>query len=147
MKEYMRLTTACRQSDANRYLREGWEIIEMVKTNEKDEDRQFIYHLGLPAKALAKQLLKVIRTYEKHGFKTKLMETVAELNGEDVSNYRFQSGKARFNYEKTKTTRFIEEYEWFVNQEEVQVGVISKQDREKEERDKLIEQRLKEVGL
>lgn len=116
MKEYMGLIVTHYLDEVDTYLKDGWEIIETAKYEEGSETR-IDYHLGLPARAFADQLLEVIRTYEKHGLKEKLMEAVAESDGDDVSHYQIGKG----SYIQSKTAQFMTEYEWRVNQKIVEV--------------------------
>ncbi|WP_394557835.1 hypothetical protein [Priestia aryabhattai] len=120
MKDYVRIeNVSLNYVDA--YLKKGWEVIETLRYSETyGSDNRVEYHIGLPARVWANDLLAVIQQYEEKGFKEKLFEAVAEEHGQKVSDYN------QFGYRSSgdETAVFMEKYETAVQNKEV---IISKE--------------------
>lgn len=115
MTDYVRVEVVGSGDKVDKYLNEGWEIIETTKSAYPEGDTFLSYHIGLPAKVLLDNLLEIIHEYEKRGFKDKLFQAVAEENGEKIDDYE-TSG---FFNVSTASTDFMEGYEKVVNNKRV----------------------------
>jgi hypothetical protein len=116
MKEYIRVDL-CGSGQVDKYLNDGWEIIETAKQSYPDGETKVDYHIGLPAKVLVDKLLSVIKDYEEQGLKERLFEGVAIGFDENASDYETGMGHAT----PSKTARYMENYERIVNNQIVQV--------------------------
>lgn len=116
MSDYIKVK-AIDENQVDKYLNNGWEIIDTVKTSYDGNDARLDYHIGLPSRVVIDMLTGVIREYEKHGFKELLFEKVAEGFGENVSDY--EEGGGRPSYDKTPS--YIEDYELTVNNSNVSI--------------------------
>lgn len=116
MKEYLKVDVVG-SGQVDKYLKDGWEIIETVKQSYSDGETRVEYHIGLPAKVMVKKLTAIIRDYEKQDLKEKLFEGVAESFGENASDYETGFGQTT----NGKTARYIENYEKIVNDKIINV--------------------------
>lgn len=117
MKDYVRIENVSSKS-VDSYLQKGWEVIETLRYSEEYGNHNRVeYHIGLPARVWANQLLGVIKQYEEKGFKEKLFEAIAEENGEDLANYS-ESG---FMASQDATALYIGRYETVVKNKEVSI--------------------------
>ncbi len=116
MKEYIRVDL-CGSGQVDKYLQDGWEIIETAKQSYPDGETKVDYHIGLPAKVMVDKLLSVIKDYEAQGLKETLFEGIAEGFGENASDYETGMGHAT----PSKTARYMENYERIVNNQIVTV--------------------------
>jgi hypothetical protein len=116
MKEYIRVDLYG-SGQVDKYLQDGWEIIETAKQSYPDGETKVDYHIGLPAKVLVDKLTSFIRDYESLGLKESLFEGVAKGFEENASDYETGAGHAT----PSKTARYIENYEHIVNNKIVTV--------------------------
>lgn len=110
MVEYCRFNVV-EANEVDKFLGEGWRIIETSKSAYPEGDTFIKYHIGYPVTRLVEDLALVIREYEKHGFKEKLFDVVATENNENVKDY----DTAGFYTAHTPLTKFMENYEDKVN--------------------------------
>ena len=104
----------------DKYLSEGWEIIETAKfisSYPEGQDTSLSFHIGLPARVMVDKLMSVIKNYEEHGLKEKLYEGVAESLGEIASEYGTGDG----HHTSSKIAKYMENYEKVVNNKSVTV--------------------------
>jgi hypothetical protein len=116
MKEYIRVDL-CGSGQVDKYLQDGWEIIETAKQSYPDGETKVDYHIGLPAKVLVDKLTAIIRDYESLGLKGNLFEGVAKGFDENASDYETGGG----HQTPSKTARYMENYERIVNNQIVTV--------------------------
>ncbi|MCY9097634.1 hypothetical protein MOE49_00810 [Bacillus inaquosorum] len=116
MNEYIRVDMV-NSGQVDKYLNDGWEIIETAKRSYPDGETTVEYHIGLPARVMVENLLSVIKDYESLGLKEKLFEGIAEGFGETASDYEIGMGHTT----SSNTARYMEEYERIVNNKIVKV--------------------------
>ncbi|MEK5215300.1 hypothetical protein [Psychrobacillus sp. FSL H8-0487] len=115
MKDLLKVLTV-QEGSVDKYLNEGWEIIDTTKEGYGDGGFYLKYHLGLSTRSMMKKYKEIIDTYEDYGFKEQLFEKVAVNNGEKYEDYsNTQSGRRT----KDITTDFMERYEKVVHDKEV----------------------------
>ncbi|PFO03738.1 hypothetical protein COJ85_13930 [Bacillus sp. AFS076308] len=102
----------------DRYLKDGWEIVETAKQSYPDGETKVDYHIGLPARVLVDKLTAIIKDYEAHGLNEQLFDGVAKGFDENASDYETGMGHAT----SSKTARYMENYEMIVNNKEVVVN-------------------------
>ncbi|MBT2680721.1 hypothetical protein J7E38_17055 [Bacillus sp. ISL-35] len=112
MKQYLKIFVHTEINRVNRLLDEGWELIETSKVQYPDGGEGVEYHLGLPAETRIKQLMEIIRMYEKYGFKSDLIHDFAESKKEDLLGY---TTEPELDMPETPVTRFLMLYEEAVN--------------------------------
>jgi hypothetical protein len=112
MKQYLKIFVHTEISRVNRLLEEGWELIETSKVLFPDGGEGVEYHLGLPSETRIKQLMEVIRTYEKYGFKSDLIHDFAQSKKEDLLSY---TTEPELYMPETHVTKFLTLYEEAVN--------------------------------
>jgi hypothetical protein len=118
MKDYVRVEVVS-ESKVDQYLSDGWEVIEALKYSEEYGNTNRVeYHVGLPSRVWANQLLAVIRGYEAKGFKEKLVEAFAESHGQKASDYTTLG----YHGSNDETAVFIKRYEAVVNNKNVTVS-------------------------
>lgn len=77
MTDYARIYATSNIGVVNVHLEKGWNIIDTSKELQHDgESTRTVYTLGLPLKEHARQLLEIIREYEKYDLKEVLFEQV-----------------------------------------------------------------------
>ncbi|MED4370741.1 hypothetical protein ACGYLS_20880 [Bacillus subtilis] len=130
MNEYIRVDLV-NPGKVDKYLSDGWEIIETAKHSYPDGETTVDYHIGLPARVMVENLLSIIKDYESLGLKEKLFEGIAEGFGETASDY----GTGRGHATSSKTARYMEEYERIVNNKIVNVFRKHTQEELKEQAD------------
>lgn len=91
--------------EVQRYLDDGWELIDTTKELIGPSETQIIHHIGYPAKRKIDDLLKIINEYEKRGLKQKLFELVAEENGDNIEDISLNGGRVMEG--KSKTAKFM----------------------------------------
>jgi hypothetical protein len=116
MNEYIRVDLV-NSGQVDKYLSNGWEIIETAKQSYPDGETTVDYHIGLPARVMVEKLLSVIKDYESLGLKEKLFEGIAEGFEETASDYETGMGVAT----PSRTARYMENYERIVNNKIVTV--------------------------
>ena len=112
MKQYLKIRVHTEINRVNTLLEEGWELIETSKVQFPDGGEGVEYHLGLPAETRIKQLMEIIRTYEKYGFKSALIHDFAQSKKEDLLSY---TTEPELYMPETSVTRFLTLYEEAVN--------------------------------
>jgi hypothetical protein len=112
MKQYLKIFVHTEINRVNRLIEEGWELIETSKVLYPDGGEGAEYHLGLPGETRIKQLMEVIRMYEKYGFKSDLIHDFAESKKEDLLSY---TTEPELDMPETPVTRFLTLYEEAVN--------------------------------
>lgn len=113
MNDYTRIDVVS-ATGVDKFLKQGWEIVETTKSASPEGDTTLNYHVGLPARVVMNKLLTIVKVYEKHDLKNKLFEAVANENGEKLDDYEvglYSSG--------TNLAKFMESYEHIVNNEYV----------------------------
>lgn len=117
MRDYVRIENVSSKS-VDSYLQKGWEVIETLRYSEEYGNHNRVeYHIGLPARVWANDLLAVIKQYEEKGFKEKLFEAIAEENGDDLADYS-ESG---FMASEDATALYIGRYETVVKNKDVSI--------------------------
>jgi len=115
MKDYLKAVTV-QEGQVDRYLNDGWEIIDTTKEGYGDGGFYLKYHLGLSARSQMNKLKEIIEAYEKFGFKEQLFEKVAVSNGEKIEDY---SDKTTGLRSKDATIDFMESYEKNVHDKDI----------------------------
>ena len=115
MKDYIRLEVLGSGDSVDKYLSNGWEIIDTTKSAYPEGDTFVNYHLGLPAKVAMDNLLLIISEYERHGLKEKLFEAIAKQYDDNVDDYDTDG----FHSTKNELTNFMQTYEDVVNNKKV----------------------------
>ncbi|KML40621.1 hypothetical protein [Cytobacillus firmus] len=108
MKHYIKICVQTEVHRVNHLLEEGWEMIEAKKFLFPSGGEGVEYHLGLPAETRIKQLVEIIRTYEKFGYKSSMMHDFAESKKEDILSYTTEQ---ELYMPETPVTKFITLYE------------------------------------
>lgn len=108
MNDFIKIVTV-NNREVDRYLKDGWEIIDTTKEGYGDGGFFLKYHLGLSTRTMVMKLKEVIYSYEEHGFKEQLFKKVAESNGEDYSLYSNSISNGYIS--KDATISFMENYE------------------------------------
>ncbi|MDO7281724.1 hypothetical protein Q5W88_01065 [Shouchella clausii] len=121
MNQYVEVKEV-RSKNMDRYLEQGWEIIDTTKTLVDLQETQLYYHIGYPLRKRLEDLEEVISIYEKRGLKERLFRDIAEEHGIDYDDITeeepiFSFGPSSLNNE---LTRFMEKYEYMVRREKVQ---------------------------
>ena len=118
MADYVKVFETTDYDDANKYIKNGWVLIDTPKKStfgEAGYTSYTKYTLGLSAKEHANRLLAIIREYEKYGLKETLLEKVAEEMGDNISEYE----PAGFVSKETPLARYMSNYENVVNNEKI----------------------------
>ncbi|WCO63680.1 hypothetical protein [Bacillus licheniformis] len=111
MRDYVKVEVVESDARLDHLLKRGWEIFSTNTYEVAPRDQRTQYHVGLPAKVRNEELKEIIRKYEEFGFKEQLFEKVAKENGEKIEEFTYGGGRPI----QTKTTDFIKEYEYRVN--------------------------------
>ncbi|WP_107838977.1 hypothetical protein [Metasolibacillus meyeri] len=86
MKEYSRVTTVSAR-ELDKYIDKGWEVLETSKHGGDFGDVTTTFHIGYPLRKNYEELLKIVQSYEQHGFKEELGRKVLNLVNDDFDNY------------------------------------------------------------
>src|SRR5690625_4975681 len=106
MRDYIKVEVVT-ESDIEKYLSNGWEIIDKAKGH-LGSDRIIAYHIGLPVREQMKRLEEIIKDYELFGFKEKLFEKIAEKNNQSVEDYSNTGGYIT----SAETAKYMEKYDF-----------------------------------
>ncbi|MEB4594489.1 hypothetical protein JR311_09725 [Bacillus velezensis] len=104
MKEYVDIQEI-QYSDLKNYIREGWEVIDNYKIDEK-----YIYVVGYHYKQKVEDLKTLIKIYEDFGFKEQLFNAIAKINNDNYTKIKKYSSKNDSFY-RNETTEFLNRYE------------------------------------
>ena len=119
MTDYVRVFETTNETEANDYIKKGWDLISTPTKTSFDGEGGYSsytqYTLGLSAKEYANKLLTVIREYEKYGFKELLVEKIEQEMDDKIEEY----DTVGFWVAETPLTRYMSEYEDVVNDEKV----------------------------
>ena len=115
MKDFLKVITV-QEGSVDKYLQDGWEIIDTTKEGYGDGGFYLKFHLGLTTRSMMIKYKEIIDSYEEFGFKEQLFEKVATSNGE---NYKDYSDTRVGRRTKDLTTEFMERYEKNVHDLEV----------------------------
>ncbi|OMD04723.1 hypothetical protein MKX34_11700 [Paenibacillus sp. FSL R5-0636] len=85
--DYVKIETAT-SYDIQKYLDEGWIIIDTSKEFNGRDDTSIKYHVGYPTQKRIQDLMRIISMYEEHGFKNLLFSEIAKKNGVDLDDYK-----------------------------------------------------------
>lgn len=105
MKEFYEIKEI--KTDVNRYIKDGWILVDSYKKSKLWRWEYIIYTVGYPYNRKLEDLTEIINIYEKYGFKEHLFKKVAKDNGEDFSKITDYS---YIDSETNKTTTFMN---WF----------------------------------
>ncbi|MGG4124823.1 hypothetical protein ABEV79_15070 [Bacillus licheniformis] len=125
MRDYVKVEAVESDVRLDNLLKQGWELFATNTYEFYPRDQRTKYHVGLPAKVRIEELKEIIRKYEEFGFKEQLFEKVAKENDEKIEEFSYDGILPI----QTKTTDFIEEYEYRVNDK--QVRIYKKKERKK----------------
>lgn len=116
MADYVRVYKTSDESEVNKYIQNGWDLIDTTKSVDYDTGGRYVKHvLGLSYKEQANKLLTIIREYEKYGFKEELIKKV-----EDEMDDRLEDYKAiGFPDIETPLANYMTNYENVVNNKDV----------------------------
>ncbi|MEC1440520.1 hypothetical protein P9D57_17670 [Bacillus sonorensis] len=117
MRDYVKVEVVESDVRLDYLLKQGWEIFATNTYALVPGDQRTQYHVGLPAKVRIEELKEIIRKYEEFGFKEQLFEKVAKENGEKIEEFSYGGGLPI----QTKTTDFIKEYEYRVNDKQKEI--------------------------
>ena len=116
---YSRITTAT-ESNIQRYLNNGWILIDTTKSFHGPDDTSVTYHIGYPFSRREQDLIEIIRLYEEYDFKEKLFNRIAEKNDDKINNY--DSYSSAFPSDKELPV-LMSKYESTVQNKDVNYGV------------------------
>ncbi|ULH21323.1 hypothetical protein ACSYG7_13620 [Bacillus velezensis] len=106
MKEYVKIIELSHMENVNRYIQEGWEVIDTLKRNIMHEEEVLNYVIGYPIKKRVEDLKEIIKAYEEKGLKEELFKGIAEDNGENYTEIHEGA------YQKqNETSKFMNKYE------------------------------------
>lgn len=106
LKEYVEIIELSHMQNVNRYIQEGWEVIDTLKRNIMHEEEVLNYVIGYPIKKRVEDLKEIIKAYEEKGLKEELFKGIAEDNGENYTEIHEGS------YQKqNETSKFMNKYE------------------------------------
>lgn len=111
MKEYSQVITVS-SSEVEVYVDKGWEIFETSKQAYVEGDVTTVFHIGYPLRKNYEELLKIVKLYEKYGFKEELGQKIAELLDDNLENY--DTGREG-HYVNNEITSFLQNYDLNVN--------------------------------
>jgi hypothetical protein len=117
--DYVKIETAT-SYNIQKYLDEGWVIIDTSKEFNGRDDTSIRYHVGYPAQKRIQDLMSIISMYEEHGFKTLLFNEIAKKNGVNLDEY--EMGEWSFD----ETSRLLSLYESVVQYKKVVFSKVSK---------------------
>lgn len=122
MADYIRVYETSNESQANKYIENGWDLIDTQTRNRFDGEGGYSsytnYTLGLSSKVYANKLLSIVKEYEKYGLKEVLFEKIEEETDDKISNYQ-QIGGGFKTPSETQLAKFVSNYEDIVNNEKV----------------------------
>lgn len=122
MIDYVRLLSTSSSKEADNFISLGWELIDTTKPHNYDDGSRIEYHLGYPASLLARELLSIVKLYEKHTNRDQLFEKVAEEFADNLDSYLKVTG----GYDTMNTTNalplWMAKYEFIVNGEVMTYG-------------------------
>lgn len=104
MKEFTDIEET-QSTDLGYYLKEGWEVIDYYKRDEK-----LIYVVGYPYRKEVEDLKALIKAYEEFGFKEQLFKAIAEKNNNDYAQIK-EYGSSTQLFFRNETTEFMNRYE------------------------------------
>ncbi|AVM25529.1 hypothetical protein [Bacillus pumilus] len=106
MKDYTEILEIDTRDKVNKYLEEGWEIIDTLKIKYPEQDfLKFV--IGYPASKKIEDLKAIIRRYEEANLKVELFKSIADNNGHDFNEIEEDS-----NYgDSNATTDYMNFYE------------------------------------
>ncbi|WP_150284171.1 hypothetical protein [Rummeliibacillus sp. TYF-LIM-RU47] len=108
MKEYSHVLTVSSE-EVRSYVDRGWEIFETSKNAYPEGGVSTEFHIGYPLRKNYEELLKIIKLYEKHGFKEELGQKVFD---DSIDNY--DTGREGHHVNNDMTS-FLENYDMNVN--------------------------------
>ena len=111
LKEYFKISTID-ESQLNVMLSRGWEVIETSKRN-TDGDEYVSYHIGFPIRKALEIALDVLKEYDNHDFRLKLIESVAEEINANLDDYEPTS--RLFNYASDSVTDIYEKTDFLLS--------------------------------
>lgn len=122
MVDYVRVLSTASAEKADNLISLGWELIDTAKPHNYDDGSRIEYHLGFPVRLLAKELMAVVKSYEKHTSKDQLFKKVAEEFDDNLDSYLEKTG----GYDTTDTMNplalWMAKYEFIVNEKIVTYG-------------------------
>lgn len=111
MNQFAQILHTSSAEEVNKYLGEGWDLIDTAKSSYGDGGHEIQHVLGLSYKTLAEGLLTFVKDYEKSLSKEELFKAKAEELGENYNLY----GKGGFYTTNNELTKYMKSYEQSVN--------------------------------
>ena len=116
MTKYVRVYETSDSTEANKLIKNGWDLISPSTEVTSDGEGTYVrYNLGLSYKEYTNKLLSVIKDYEKHGYKDKLLKKVEEELNDKIDNY----GTKGWHVSDSPLANYLSNYEMIVNGKEV----------------------------
>lgn len=119
MNDYRRVKTV-KAPELDSYLADGWEVIDITKTQLGSDDTSLTYHIGLTSRTLVQKLRGIIQDYERFGLKEELFKKVAESKGRNIDDYADNGGW----WGVDEVSEYLNEYESLVHDRKTEYGKV-----------------------
>lgn len=111
MNQFAQILHTSSADEVNKYLDEGWDLIDTAKRSYGDGSFEIQHIVGLSYKTLAEGLLTFVKDYEKLLPKEEIFKAKAQELGENYNLY----GRGGFYTTKNELTKYMKSYEQLVN--------------------------------
>lgn len=107
MEEFIKIIEIRKIEEVNKFLNNGWVLIDKVETGSIYDNDKFTFCLGLPVRLQLKKLEVLLAAYEKVGLKEELFKKIAEKHNESINDYEFST---YLNAEYGELGKFMTDY-------------------------------------